>query len=173
MKDNTNKRHRRDIYKNRFDEGFDINKDIDLGHLRELMATEEIKDSEYNYYGLYIKNIIKIMLNSGHFRGYDDDVKEDLEAEATIDMLKARTKFNGEKYPQATAPFNYLYRIGFHSFQHVLSNYYRMQCKMVPASRVGTNSFMMDSSDEFTEDIIEKAITDWDAIADNLSASAQ
>lgn len=162
-------RHRRDIYKNRFDKGFDINTDIDLGHLRELMATEEISDRDYNYYGLYIKNIIRIMLNSGHFRGYADDVKEDLEAEATIDMLKARTKFNGGKYPQATAPFNYLYRIGFHSFQHVLSNYYKIQCKMIPASQVGSGSCVMDTSDEFSEDILEKAVTDWDMIAANLS----
>lgn len=169
----SSKRNRRDIYKSRFEEGFDLNRDIDLGHLRTLMVTDDLKDSEYNYYGLYIRNIIKIMLNSSHFRGYSDDVKEDLEAEATIDMLKARRKFASDKYPQATAPFNYLYRIGFHSFQHVLANYYKMQCKMTPASQVGSGSFVMDSSDEFSEDILDKAITDWDAIAVNLSASAQ
>lgn len=169
----TKKRQRRDIYKSRFDDGFDLNKDIDLGHLRSLMLTDDINGTEYNYYGLYIRNIIKIMLNSGHFRGYDDDVKEDLEAEATIDMLKARRKFAADKYPQATAPFNYLYRIGFHSFQHVLGKYYQMQSKMTPASQVGSGSYVMDSSDEFSEDILDKAVTDWDAIADNLSASVQ
>lgn len=169
----TTKRPRRDIYKSRFDDGFDLNKDIDLGHLRTLMVTDDLNGSEYNYYGLYLRNIIKIMLNSGHFRGYSDDVKEDLEAEATIDMLKARRKFASDKYPQATAPFNYLYRIGFHSCQHVLSNYYKIQSKMTPASQVGSGSYVMDSSDEFSEDILDKAVTDWDAIADNLSASVQ
>jgi hypothetical protein len=168
----TTKRQRRDIYRSRFDAGFDINRDIDLGHLRSLMATDDIKDGDYNFYGLYVKNIIKIMLNSSHFRGYDDDVKEDLEAEATIDMLKARTKFAGEKYPQPSAPFNYLYRIGFHSFQHVLANYYQIRCKIIPASQVGSGSLMMDSSDDFSEDILDKAVTDWDAIADNLRAYA-
>lgn len=169
----TKKRQRRDIYKSRFDNGFDLNKDIDLKHLRSLMTTDELSGSEYNYYGLYVKNIIKIMLNSGHFRGYNDDIKEDLEAEATYDMLKARRKFAADLYPQATAPFNYLYRIGFHSFQHVLATYYQMRCKMIPASQVGSGSFLSDSSDEFSEDILEKAVTDWNAIADNLIASAQ
>ena len=48
-----------------------------------------------------------------------------------------------------------------------------MQSKMIPASQVGTGSALMDSSDEFSEDILDKAITDWDAIADNLTASVQ
>lgn len=169
----SSKRTHRDIYKSRFDNGFDINKDIDLGHLRSLMLTDDINGTEYNYYGLYIRNIIKIMLNSAHFRGYSDDVKEDLEAEATIDMLKARRKFAADKYPQATAPFNYLYRIGFHSFQHVLATYYQMRCKMVPASQVGSGAYLFDSTDEFAEDILDKAVTDWDAIADNLIVHAQ
>lgn len=166
---NKNKRQRRDIYKSRFETGFDINRDIDLEHLRSLMTTGEIKDSEYNYYGLYIKNIIKIMLNSAHFRGYDDDVKEDLEAEATIDMLKARTKFNGEKFSQPTAPFNYLYMIGFHSFQHVLVNYYRRkgEAEMIPASLVGSGT-MTSSGELFDGDILDKA-TDWDTIIENIA----
>ena len=58
----TKKRQRRDIYKSRFDNGFDLDKDIDLKHLRSLMTTDELSGSEYNYYGLYVKNIIKIML---------------------------------------------------------------------------------------------------------------
>jgi hypothetical protein len=138
------KKQKRDIYKSREDAGFDINKDIDLMHLRQLMSTEELNYMDYNYYGLYIKNIIKIMLNSSHFRGYSDDVKEDLEGEATIDMLKARVKFNSEKYPQPTAPFNYLYRVGFHSFQHVLAKYYQLQNKIVPECELGPNYFSID-----------------------------
>lgn len=163
-------RERRDIYKGRNDEGFDINKDVDLAHLRALMEREEVDGGEYNYYGLYVNNIIKIMLNSGHFRGYDDDLKEELRAEAVIDMLKARTKFKSEQYPQPTAPFNYLYRIGFHSFQHVLSKYYQMQNKMIPASLVGAGAKLMDSDTEFSDDILEKAATNWEDIVLNLQA---
>jgi DNA-directed RNA polymerase specialized sigma24 family protein len=163
------KRQRRDIYKGRFDTGFDINRDIDLAHLRSIMMTDDVSNEDYNYYGLYIKNIIKIMLNSSHFRGYDESVKEDLEAEATIDLLKARRKFDANKYPQPTAPFNYLFRIGYHSFQHVLANYYQMRCRMVPASQVGRGATVLDSSDEFNEDVLDKAVTNWDAIADNLA----
>lgn len=139
------KRQKRDIYKSREDAGFDINKDIDLTHLRQLMSTEELNYMDYNYYGLYVKNIIQIMLNSSHFRGYSDDVKEDLQGEAMIDMLKARLKFKAEKYPQPTAPFNYLYRIGFHSFQHVLAKYYQIQNKIIPESELGSEEFSLDA----------------------------
>lgn len=163
----SSKRHTRDIYKGRFDEGFDINNDVDLAHLREIMAIDDIDNESYNYYGIYCTNIIKIMLNSSRFRGYDDDVKDDLRSEAIYDMLKARTKFDGAKYTQPSAPFNYLYRVGFHSFQHVLANYYKMQNRMVPASLVGKGT-KMSGGDDFDEDIIDKAATDWDDIADNL-----
>lgn len=159
-------RAKRDIYKGRFEEGFDINRDVDLEHLRELMSISDIDAVSYNYYGLYCTNIIKIMLNSVKFRGYPDDVKADLTSEAVLDMLKARTKFDGEKYNAPTAPFNYLYRIGFHSFQHVLTVYYRMQNRMVPASQVG--KARLADGEDFDEDILDKAITDWDAIAENL-----
>ena len=97
------KRQPRDIYKGRFDSGFDINKDVDLSHLRDIMAKADVGNVDYNYYGLYCENIIKIMLNSSNFRGYADDVKDDLRAEALIDMLKARNKFDGAKYTQPTA----------------------------------------------------------------------
>lgn len=162
-------RAKRDIYKGRHDKGFDINKDVDLQHLRELMSKSDIDAVSYNYYGLYCSNIIKIMLESVKFRGYPDDVKDDLTSEAVLDMLKARTKFDGAKYTQPSAPFNYLYRIGFHSFQHVLTVYYRMQNKMVPASLVGKGTKLADGGD-FDEDILDKAVTDWDAIAENLRA---
>ena len=161
-------RAKRDIYKGRHDKGFDINKDVDLQHLRELMSKSDIDAVSYNYYGLYCSNIIKIMLESVKFRGYPDDVKDDLTSEAVLDMLKARTKFDGAKYTQPSAPFNYLYRIGFHSFQHVLTVYYRMQNKMVPASLVGKGTRLADG-DDFDEDILEKAVTDWDAIYEHLS----
>lgn len=165
-------RAKRDIYKGRHDKGFDINKDVDLQHLRELMSKSDIDAVSYNYYGLYCSNIIKIMLESVKFRGYPDDVKEDLTSEAVLDMLKARTKFDGAKYTQPSAPFNYLYRIGFHSFQHVLTVYYRMQNKMVPASLCGKGTKLADGGD-FDEDILDKAVTDWDAIAENLRASGR
>lgn len=165
------KGRKRDIYRGRHEEGFDINRDIDLSHLREIMEKDEPSNEEYNYYGLYVTNIVRIMLNAAKFRGYPDDVKEDLRGEATIDMLKARRKFKGADYPQPTAPFNYLYRIGFHSFQHVLSNYYLMQNRMVAASRVGRGTCLADSPEEFTDDIMEKAVSDWDAIAENLRTS--
>lgn len=161
-------RKRRDIYKGRFEPGFDINKDVDLQHLREIMGMEEVDNHNYNYYGLYVQNIIKIMLNSTSFRGYNDDVKEDIMAEAVVDLLKARTKFDGAKYTQPTAPFNYLYRIGYHSAQHVLTKYYQMQAKMVPASQCGDGTKFADGCD-FDDDILNKAITDWDAIAAHLS----
>lgn len=161
-------RAKRDIYKGRHDKGFDINKDVDLQHLRELMSKSDIDAVSYNYYGLYCSNIIKIMLESVKFRGYPDDVKEDLTSEAVLDMLKARTKFDGAKYTQPSAPFNYLYRIGFHSFQHVLTVYYRMQNKMVPASLCGKGTKLADGGD-FDEDILDKAVTDWDAIYEHLA----
>lgn len=165
-------RAKRDIYKGRHDKGFDINKDVDLQHLRELMSKSDIDAVSYNYYGLYCSNIIKIMLESVKFRGYPDDVKDDLTSEAVLDMLKARTKFDGAKYTQPSAPFNYLYRIGFHSFQHVLTVYYRMQNRMVPASLCGKGTKLADGGD-FDEDILDKAVTDWDAIAENLRASGR
>lgn len=161
-------RAKRDIYKGRHDKGFDINKDVDLQHLRELMSKSDIDAVSYNYYGLYCSNIIKIMLESVKFRGYPDDVKDDLTSEAVLDMLKARTKFDGAKYTQPSAPFNYLYRIGFHSFQHVLTVYYRMQNRMVPASLCGKGTKLADG-DDFDEDILEKAVTDWDQIYEHLA----
>ena len=165
-------RAKRDIYKGRHDKGFDINKDVDLQHLRELMSKSDIDAVSYNYYGLYCSNIIKIMLESVKFRGYPDDVKDDLTSEAVLAMLEARTKFDGAKYTQSSAPFNYLYRVGFHSFQHVLTVYYRMQNKMVPASLCGKGTKLADGGD-FDEDILDKAVTDWDAIAENLRASGR
>ena len=162
------KGHKRDIYRGRFDEGFDINNDVDLAHLRELMTTEEISNEEYNYYGLYVTNVIKIMLNASSFRGYDEDVKESIMGEALYDCLRARLKFDGAKYPQPSAPFNYAYRIAFRSAQHVLANYYLMQNRMVAASHVGEHTKLADGFEDFTDDIIDKAVNDWDAIAENL-----
>lgn len=159
---------KRDIYRGRHEEGFDINRDVDLAHLRAIMGMPEPSNEDYNFFGLYVENIIKIMLNGAKFRGYPDDVKEDLAGEARIDMLKARRKFKGDLFPARTAPFNYLFRIGFHSFQHVLANYYEMQHRMVSASRVGAGTRLMDSPVEFSDDIIEKAVNDWELIEENL-----
>lgn len=155
------KRVRRDIYKGRNDPDFDIEKDIDLAHLRQIMSVDAISNEDYNFYGLYVRNIIRIMLNSFHFKNYPADVKEDMSGEAMIGMLKARRKFDGEKYRTATAPFNYLYRIGFHCFQHVLTNYYRMQDRMKPESSVSSVPQLEAS---------EEGALDWDTIAENLYA---
>lgn len=160
-------RKKRDIYKGRFDSGFNIDRDVDLKHLREIMAMEEPDNESHNFYGLYCRNIIRIMLDGRNFRNYGEDVKEDMGTEAMIDMLKARRKFDGAKFPQPSAPFNYLFRIGFHSFQHVLATYYRMQVKMVPASLCGEGTLTMDG-EGFDRDIIDKAPTDWEAIRENL-----
>lgn len=162
------KRQKRDIYRGRTDPGFDMERDVDLDHLRSLLGDRELDGLEYDYLGLYLRNIGRIMLNSAKFRGYGDDVKEDMLGEAMIDMLKARRKFDGAAYPQRTAPFNYFYRIGYHSFQHVLGNYYRMQSRMTAASQVGAGAFLAGSCEEFSDDIIDKAVNDWDAIAENL-----
>ena len=161
-------RKRRDIYRGRMDPAFDIERDVDLEHLRSLLGPRELDGLEYDYLGLYLRNIGRIMLNSAQFRGYGDDVKEDMLGEAIIDMLKARRKFNGEAYPQRCAPFNYMYRVGYHSFQHVLANFYLMQNRMTPASHVGAGTCLMDSSEEFSDDIIEKAVNDWEEIELNL-----
>lgn len=165
------KGHKRDIYKGRFDEGFDINNDVDLAHMRELMTTEEISNEDYNYYGLYVTNVIKIMLNASSFRGYDEDVKEDIMGEALYDSLRARTKFKGDLYPQATAPFSYIYKISHHSAQHVLGKWYEMQNRMVAASHVGDGTKLADGFDEYTDDIINKAVSDWDQIAAHLRST--
>ena len=161
-------RKRRDIYRGRMDPAFDIERDVDLEHLRSLLGDRELDGLEYDYLGLYLRNIGRIMLNSAQFRGYGDDVKEDMLGEAIIDMLKARKKFRGDDYPQPCAPFNYCFRVGYHSFQHVLGNYYLMQNRMTPASHVGSGTCLMDSSEEFSDDIIEKAVNDWEEIELNL-----
>lgn len=158
----------RDIYKGRHDAGFNADKDVDLAHLREIMGTEDVDAMNYNFYGIYLRNIIRIMLDSHHFRGYPEDVKMDIESEALIDGLKARTKFDGAKFPAPTAPFNYLYRICYHSAQHVLTNYYKMQVKMVPASQCGAGTKFVDGSD-FDTNILDKAPTDWGVIKEHLS----
>ena len=110
---------------------------------------------------------MQIMLDSSHFRGYPDDVKQDIMSEALVDMLKARKKFDTSRYSAPTAPFNYLYRIGYHSAQHVLTIYYRMQVKMVPASQCGEGTKFEDGSD-YDDNILDKAEMDWDAIASHL-----
>lgn len=161
-------KRKRDIYRDRFDPEFRVDQDVDLAHLRELMTKETVDNVEYNYYGLYITNIIKIVLNSHWFRGYPDDVKDDMMSEALIDTIKARTKFDGAKYPQPTAVFNYIWRIAYHSCQHVLVNYYRMQAKMVPASMCGRDTKFADGTD-FDDNILDKAVTDWDVIREHLS----
>jgi hypothetical protein len=162
-------RHKRDIYKGRFEKGFNIDRDVDLAHLRSIMAIEEPSNDDLNHYGLYCKNIIKIMLNSAKFRGYPDEIKENMDFEALVDMLKARTKFKGEQYPAPTAPFNYLFRIGFHGFQRVLVQYYKHkdEAEIVPASLVGLN-VRTSNGDAFDGDVLDKA-TDWDAIIENLN----
>lgn len=161
-------RRKRDIYRNRFDPAFRVDQDVDLAHLRELMTKDTVDAAEYNYYGLYITNIIKIVLNSHWFRGYPDDVKDDMMSEALIDTIKARTKFDGEKYTQQTAVFNYIWRIAYHSCQHVLVNFYKHKndAEMIPASLVGAN-VRTSSGEPFDGDIIEKA-PDWDAVIENL-----
>lgn len=159
---------RRDVYRKRTDPLFNVNEDIDLEHMRHVMSVEEPSNEDLNYFGLYVTNIIKIMLNSSKLRGYPDDVKEDIMGEALYDSLRARTKFKSEKYPQATAPFSYIYKISFHSAQHVLTNWYNMQNRMVAASHVGEHTKLADGFEDFTDDIIDKAVNDWDAIAENL-----
>lgn len=162
-------RKRRDIYRGRFDPGFDASRDIDLQHLRELCGAEEIGGMEYNYFGSYCMNIVKILHNNAHFRGYPDDVKDDMMSEALVDMIKARRKFRGEEYPAPTAPFSYFFRIGYRSCLHVLDNYYKTRQNLfTPASQVGAGTCLMDSSEEFSDDIIEKAVNDWEAIELNL-----
>lgn len=165
-------RKRRDIYRERTDPNFDPSKDIDLRHMRELMSTEEISNADHNYYGIYCRNIINIMLQSYHFRGYQDDVKEDIMSEGLYDTLRARLKFDGEKYPQPTAVFNYIYRIAFRSAQHVLGVYYQMQNRMVAASRVGVGMTTADGV-PFSDDLLDGAVSDWDEIAAHLRASEQ
>ena len=163
------KGHRRDIYRGRHEAGFDINRDVDLAHLREIMVAEEPSNADYNFYGLYVENIIRIMLNSSKFRGYPDDVKEDLAGEARIVMLKARGKFRGDEYPAPTAPFSYLYRIGYHAFQDYLARYYRMQNRMVPATLAAASGERLADDNAFSIlDIMEKAENDWEAIVENL-----
>lgn len=161
------KRKRRDIYKKRTDPGFCANRDVDLEHLRTIMATEDLSPMEYNYYGLYVQNIVRISLNCDNFRGYDEYVKDDMRMEALIDCVKARKYFKSDKYPAATAPFNYLMTIAKHSFQHVLEKFYRMQNKMVAASNIEKGASSLDGS-PVDSDLIDRAVTDWDLIAENL-----
>ena len=163
------RRQRRDIYRRREDPGFDINRDVDLVHLRSLMGPVEVNETEHNFYGLYCQNIIRIMLNGAKFRGYPEQVKDSMAFEAIVDLVRARKKFKGDAYPQPTAPFNYLFRIGYHSFQHVLKNYYASTAELeeIPASMVGVGT-LTASGEEFDGDILEKA-TGWEAIEECLA----
>lgn len=161
-------RKKRDVYKGRFDEGFDIDKDVDLTHLKALMLTKEPDPREYNWYGIYVANIIKISLHDDHFRGYPDDVTEDMSTEALIDCVKARTHFNAEKYPTATAPFNYLMTVAKHAFLHVLDKYYKTKQNLITAaSHIEAKTRNMDGT-EFDSGLIDKAATDWNEIHENL-----
>lgn len=160
---------RRDIYRGRHEAGFNIDRDIDLAHLRELTGIPELEPREYNYFGLYMRNIVNILLNSADFRGYPEDVKQDITSEALVDMIKARCKFKGGDHPQPTAPFNYFYRIAYHSAQHCLTLYYRMQSRMCPASQVGQQNRFDDGGP--VDDILETEQTDWDLIAESLRYS--
>lgn len=162
------KGHRRNIYKGRFDEGFDIDRDVDLAHMRELMTTDEISAADHNFFGLYVTNVIKIMLNGASFRGYGDDVKEDIMGEALYDCLRARLKFDGAKYTQPSAPFNYMYAIAYKSAQHVLAKFYEMQNRMVAASHVGENTKLADGFSDYSEDILDKAPCEWGEIEEHL-----
>ena len=159
------KRQKRDIYRGRHEAGFDVDKDVDLAHLRELMACESLTPDNANFFGRYVRNIARIMLSSSRFCGYPNDVKSDMEMEAIIDMLKARVHFDGERYPQPTAPFNYLYRVGFHSFCHVLTKYYT-QINFVPFSHI--DSVSKPKVREMLE--IADDGDNWDVIADNLTS---
>lgn len=167
-------RQKRDIYRGVSDPAFDIDRDVDLEYLRRLTEIEEISNADYNMYGVFVRNIIRICLNSHWFRGYPQDVKDDMMSEALYDTLRARRKFDSAKYPQRTAVFNYYWRITYHSCQHVLDNYYKYKNNLfTPASQVGSGAVVYDSSDEFCDDVLEKAVTDWDLIAESLRDSTR
>lgn len=157
---------KRDIYKKVGEPGFNLDRDVDLEYLRRTMETEKLSDHDYNMFGLFARNIIQIVQNDYHFRGYPDYLKEDMMSESLLDVIKARTKFKGKDYPNKSAPFYYLWRIAFNACARVCDHYYKMQSKMIPASLVGAN-VRTSSGEPFDGDIIEKA-PDWSAVIENL-----
>lgn len=160
------RKRKRDIYKGRGDEGFDLEKDIDLAHLRTLMTTETLSYSDNEYYGIYCRNIAKIMLNSGKFVGYPPSLKEEIEGNAILKMLTARVHFD-DKYDAPSAPFNYLYRCAYNSCLKTIMAYYKMQDKMIPVSELPNGAHRSDGT-TMEIDYFDSAITDWDEIADHL-----
>lgn len=160
---------KRDIYRKVGEPGFNIDTDIDLEYLRRLMETPEPQPKDFNMYGVFIRNIIKIVQNDHHFRGYPDYLKDDMMSEALVDLVKARTKFKSKDYPRPSAPFYYLWRIAFNSCAHVCEHYYRMQNRMYPASQVGQQNRFDDGGP--VDDILETERTDWDLIAESLRYS--
>ena len=156
----------------RNDPSFNPAVDIDRAHLRELMAKETLTEAEHDQYGLYCASIARIILARSDFRGYDDNTREEMRGEALLDTLKARRKFDGVRYPQLSAAFSYLYRIAYHSFQHVLKKYYRSKQNMIlAASLVDNVDCRMYDGDEFDPETIDSAETNWDTIAELLRDS--
>lgn len=159
-----------DIQITRNDPSFNPAVDIDRAHLRELMAKDTLTEPEYDQYGLYCASIARIILARSDFRGYDEDTKEEMRGEALLDTLKARRKFDGVKYPQLSAAFSYLYRIAFHSFQHVLKKYYRSNQNIIfAASEVDNADCRIYDGDEFDPEFIQYSETNWENIANLLS----
>lgn len=72
--------------------------------------------------GIYMKAIATHMLGSGSFRGYPQDLKEDMVGEAVLKMMKNLKNLKAEK---KQAFFNYLTRCCYCSFITTLSKYYR------------------------------------------------
>ena len=155
-----------DIYIKSTDNSFKPDRDIDREHLRELMSKQSLTQSEYDQYGLYCSSVARILLSRSEFRNYPDDVKEEMRGEALIDTLKARQKFNADKYKQLSAAFSYLYRISYHSFQHVLKKYYRSKQNLIlAASRVDNAENRIFEGECFDPELIQSYLVDWDKIS--------
>ena len=154
------RKQKRDIYKTRTAPNFDIYSDIDLADLRDLMSTEILTSAEYDRYGLYCLNLLKILCKNHKFIGYSDSVKEDLCGAALPDILVARRTFKGSDYPQPTAPFNYLYRISYNAFARTLKNYYEHR---------ENNIVPMSCLPDGTDEMVEKEIgLNWCSIEENI-----
>lgn len=139
---------KRDIYKLKMDRTFIPERDIDLADLRRILTTSERTEEDKQALGQYIDNVAKILLKSSKFCGYPDAVKNDIKSLGCWDAITGCDGFDGDKYPNDTAPFSYIYRIIYNRAGHVVMDYYKK--KAVPFSSLPDvmSSNITDNDDE-------------------------
>ena len=121
-----NDKKHREQHREFTDKDFKWGKEIDNKDLRYLLTKPgELSYSENERFGFYVYALIDVLCGNPHFCHYCENVREQIMGSAMVDMLKARGKFKGDKYPLESAPFNFLFRIGFNACSRWLKRYYQ------------------------------------------------